>query len=167
MYEVTVDEGSGPVAVATVRMTLLGRQDERRDAGAAEQATRDTAAVTPLASLDSIVRLVEPAPPGGLRMEIGDNVRNSWGALAGGVTSLLAELAAERAAVVDGRTATVRALSVHFLAPGRAGPVDAVADMVSPPDPAAETAHLRVRVTDAGNADRTTAIASAVAETVA
>jgi acyl-coenzyme A thioesterase PaaI-like protein len=185
VYDVVVDggdPGSPPVAVATVTLGLLSRQGERK---VTETITRQadgapaSRAAPPLRSVTDLLD-VEGAGPGdsGLRLEIGGGVRNSWGVLAGGIISILCELEAERAAgAAYGAPCAVEALGMHFLAPGRVGPVVARATLLTPirsspggagtGHPHDVPAHLRVRVEDAGADHRLIATATATAVPVA
>jgi acyl-coenzyme A thioesterase PaaI-like protein len=87
-------------------------------------------------------------------VELTDELRNPWGILHGGVTAALVDLAARHA---TGGTATTDAV-LHFLAPGRVGPVHARVSVVGPrPDGAL----VRVEVRDRGADDRLVAFAVA------
>jgi acyl-coenzyme A thioesterase PaaI-like protein len=74
-------------------------------------------------SLDAAVPLAV-GPSGHLELEVDDETRNSVGLLSGGAILLASDLACEHAARTSSGCATeVADLQVHFLAPGRAGPV--------------------------------------------
>jgi uncharacterized protein (TIGR00369 family) len=88
-------------------------------------------------------------------LDITAEVRNPWGILHGGVSAALIDASAEHAATVPNGVTTDAVL--HFLAPGRAGPVVASAESLGV---RADGEVLRVTVTDEG-ADRLLAIAVA------
>ena len=91
------------------------------------------------------------------RLELADELRNPWGILHGGATSVLVDVAAVRAAGLDGGAAADTV--VHFLSPVRVGPVEARGRAVGDrPDGRL----VRVAVHDAGNADRLCVLASVV-----
>jgi uncharacterized protein (TIGR00369 family) len=88
-----------------------------------------------------------------LAVDVTDQLRNPWGILHGGVTAALVDLAARHA--TGGVTTTDAVL--HFLAPGRVGPVVA---RVLPVGERPDGALVRVEVRDLGAEDRL--LASAV-----
>jgi uncharacterized protein (TIGR00369 family) len=92
---------------------------------------------------------IRPAA-GGVELDVTDDVRNPWGIVHGGVTASLIDAAA--VAAVPG---TVVDATVHFLAPARAGPVQATAAVLGR---RGRDAVVRVEVRDAAAA-RATAIA--------
>jgi acyl-coenzyme A thioesterase PaaI-like protein len=171
VFEVTVhDGGTGPgghdrpLATATTTLSLLGQQTGTKVGAAIAEHVGAHAAVSAVRSLDQLVR-PERLVGGGLRLAITGNVRNSWQVLSGGIAALLAELAAESAAeAVLGGPWVVDGLGLHFLAPGRVGPIEARAEVVSAPgEGGPPVAHLRVRLTDAGAGGRQIVAASATA----
>ena len=89
-----------------------------------------------------------------LSIELTEPLRNPWGILHGGVTAALVDLAARH--TTGGRTTTDTVL--HFLAPGRVGPVTARVARVGT---RADGALVRVEVRDGGAGDRLMAIAAA------
>jgi len=160
-------DGHGPLATATVTLSLLSQQRGSKLDSAIAEHTGQLAPVTPLTSLSDVL---EPRslPGRGLALELTDNVRNSWQVLSGGVAALLTELAAQEAAAEAlGGHCIVDGLSLHFLAPGRSGPVEARADVLAAQTDrngiAPGTAHLSVRLTDAGAEDRLIVAATATA----
>jgi|GEM_PF-2124000 len=173
VFEVIVDDEAGgagrgdrpgPLATATATLTLLSRQPGTKLGSAITRQAVDADTVRAIRSLEDLVR-PRPLPGGGLFLHLSDNIRNSWQVLSGGITALLAELAAESAASdALGRPCVVDGLGLHFLAPGRVGPIEARAEVVSRfgGDPTAAV-HLRVRLTDAGAEDREVMAASATA----
>ena len=81
----------------------------------------------------------------------------------GGIVTLLCEVEAERmAGLAAGRACRVEGLGMHFLSPGRIGPIVARATLLTD-TPGEGSSHLRVRVHDAGAGDRLIAAASATA----
>ncbi len=93
------------------------------------------------------------------RLPVTDDVRNPWGIVHGGATAALVDVAAAGAAVADGATprAFTADVALHYLAPGRVGPLRADTRVLGRrPD-----GHLvEVRVHDEGAGDRM--VASAV-----
>ena len=96
---------------------------------------------------------IEARDAASVGLEITEIVRNPWGILHGGVTAALVDAAAEH---VVGPDASAADVVLHFLRPGRVGPVVARAERLGVrPD-----GHLvRVEVLDAGAQDRTMAVA--------
>jgi acyl-coenzyme A thioesterase PaaI-like protein len=90
------------------------------------------------------------AAGGALELALEPYVGNSLGALQGGVTALLAELAAEAAgAAALGEPVAVRDLALHYLALAREGPVSTAARVLRR-EPG--VALVRVELRDAGGA---------------
>jgi len=89
-----------------------------------------------------------------LAIDVTDELRNPWGIVHGAVTAALVDLAARH--TTGGRATTDTVL--HFLAPGRVGPVAAT---VTPVGTRADGALVRVEVRDRGAADRLMAVAVA------
>lgn len=85
-------------------------------------------------------------------------VRNTAHALIGGATALFAEKAAVRAARhADPRIGRASSVELHYLGPGRVGPIVAATEVL---DPAGDPpTRVRVRMTDAGAGDRAVATA--------
>ena len=94
---------------------------------------------------------VRPAATG-VELELHETVRNPWGILHGGVTTTVVESAVRHA--LGG--ADVTSMVLHFLRPGRVGPVRAVARLIGT-RPDGEL--LRVEVHDLGADDRIMAVA--------
>ena len=90
--------------------------------------------------------------PSQLSLVITDELRNPWGILHGGVTAALVDLAGCHA---TGRAATTDTV-LHYLSPGRVGPVTATA---SAHGERADGTLVRVEVRDRGAADRLMAVA--------
>ena len=112
-------------------------------------------------SLRSVIGAYEvDAGPGAdvaLAMNVTDAIRNPWGIVHGGAIVLLMDAVVESALggpVVAGDTV------VHFLRPGRVGPVHAEARITGT---RADGAVLRITWRDAGAGGRTTALGSTVA----
>ena len=89
-----------------------------------------------------------------LAIDAAEQLRNPWGILHGGVTAALVDLAARHATGGSATTDTV----LHFLAPGRVGPVTARVTIVGR---RADGRLVRVEVRDAGAGDRLMAVAVA------
>ncbi len=87
-----------------------------------------------------------------LALEITDQLRNPWGILHGGATAALVDLAGCHA---TGAAATTDCV-LHFVSPGRVGPVTAT---VQNRGRRADGHLLRVEVRDQGNEDRLMAVA--------
>jgi acyl-coenzyme A thioesterase PaaI-like protein len=95
---------------------------------------------------------IRAVAPDALEIDATDALRNPWGILHGGVTAALVDLAARHA---TGGTTTTDAV-LHFLAPGRVGPVTA---RVTPVGRRADGTLVRVEVRDSGAGDRLMAVA--------
>lgn len=92
--------------------------------------------------------------PDALEIDVTERLRNPWGILHGGATAALVDLAA-RHATGGGRTTDV---VLHFLAPGRVGPMTAGVRRIGT---RADGTLVRVEVRDRGADDRLSAIAVA------
>lgn len=94
-----------------------------------------------------------------VEVDIRDDLRGPAGMLQGGVVATLVDVAAASTAAQGsaGLVATSE-MSVHFLAPGRVGPVRAVGELLHS---RAGGAAVEVRVYDVGKADRLMAVALA------
>ena len=105
-------------------------------------------------SLRDALGIYEVDPPEGydaaVRLDVTDDVRNPWGIVHGGAIAMLVDAVAE-AAHAGALTEAV----VHFLRPGRVGPIEARARVVGP-----DVGPIRVDLVDAG-ADREVALGSA------
>jgi acyl-coenzyme A thioesterase PaaI-like protein len=91
---------------------------------------------------------------GTLAVDVTEQLRNPWGILHGGATAALVDLAARHA--TGGRATTDAVL--HFLAPGRVGPVTASVTTVGT---RADGTLVRAEVRDQGADDRLMAVAVA------
>jgi uncharacterized protein (TIGR00369 family) len=92
-----------------------------------------------------------------VEMDIRDDLRGPAGSLEGGVVSTLIDVAAGSAAVMAMNTLVATAdMTVHFLAPGRVGPVRATG---VPLRSGKGNAVIEVRVVDHGHDDRLMAVA--------
>lgn len=102
---------------------------------------------------------IEPGAGRVSTLRLADRLRNPWGILHGGAVATLAEVAACRA-VVDGAPAgplTATDMVLHYLAPNRAGPIEARCDVLGAgPD----RSLVRVAVHDLGQEGRMTALGS-------
>jgi uncharacterized protein (TIGR00369 family) len=99
---------------------------------------------------------VESTGPDTIRIPITDTVRNPWGILHGAATAALVDLAARH----HTGARTTSDVVLHFLRPGRVGPVVARARSLGA-RPDGEI--VRVEITDAGAANRLMAVAIATA----
>ena len=98
--------------------------------------------------------------PGTVAMSVVDYVRNTIGAVQGGVVALLADAAGSRAvaaALGDGRTAATVDLQITYLATGRVGPMVTRVGPVSV-DAVSGSGQVVVELVDAGADDRLTAV---------
>lgn len=98
--------------------------------------------------------------PGGMTMPVADYVRNTIGALQGGVVALFAEVAgahAVAAALGTGRPAVAVELQVSYIALGRVGPMVTRVRSVTT-DPATGSGLGVVELRDAGADDRLTTV---------
>jgi uncharacterized protein (TIGR00369 family) len=106
-------------------------------------------------TLHDALGIYEVDPPDGydaaVRLDVTDDVRNPWGIVHGGAIALLVDAVAAG----TGQRALTEAV-VHFLRPGRVGPLEARARAVDGGAPRM----LRVDLVDIG-ADRNLALASA------
>jgi uncharacterized protein (TIGR00369 family) len=106
-------------------------------------------------TLHDALGITAVAPPEGydaaVRLDVTDDVRNPWGIVHGGAIAMLVDAAAAS----SGGGAPTEAV-VHFLRPGRVGPLEARARVLDRDT----TQVLRVDLVDTG-ADRTVALASA------
>ena len=85
-----------------------------------------------------------------VRLDVTDDVRNPWGIVHGGASAVLVDVVADVA-----QAGALTEAVVHFLRPGRVGPIEARARIVGePPD-----AMLRIELVDTG-AQRHMALAS-------
>jgi acyl-coenzyme A thioesterase PaaI-like protein len=87
-----------------------------------------------------------------VRMEVTDDVRNPWGIVHGGATALLVEAAAD---IVGGDSAMDTVL--HFVQPGRTGPLESRGRAIDGRDAARV---MRIDIVDRGAGDRRTATAT-------
>ncbi|MCU1426326.1 MAG: uncharacterized protein JWL83_326 [Actinomycetia bacterium] len=94
-----------------------------------------------------------------VEMDVRDDLRNPWGILHGAVVASLVDLAAEHAvgAITHAPVATADVV-LHFLAPGRVGPVTARAEVLGE---RADGHVARVEVRDRGADNRVMSVATA------
>ncbi|MGH9012567.1 MAG: hypothetical protein ACRDZ1_01280 [Acidimicrobiia bacterium] len=115
----------------------------------------------PLPEIEGTLRdalgIREVDPPAGydaaVRMDVTDDVRNPWGIVHGGATAMLIEAGADAAAqeAVPGDTV------LHFLQPGRTGPMESRVRLIQGSDGGRA---MRIDVCDRGSGDRRTASAT-------
>ncbi len=153
------DAGAGgrPVADGTLTSAILvpegGPPTHTRPLVIAAPAV-DPAAMPPL---DEFLG-ARPAGPDALALDITEPLRNPWGILHGGVTAGLVDLACRHA---TGGTATTDVV-VHFLSPGRVGPVVAT---VARHGTRADGHLVRTEIRDVGADARLMAVAIATVRT--
>jgi uncharacterized protein (TIGR00369 family) len=101
------------------------------------------------------VRIVDSAR-GVVELEMDDYVRNSRGALQGGIFAILGDAAGEHAArAATGQPLTTSDLAIHYLLPGKIGPFRTRATVLRT---TADTSLTRVEVIDVGGEDRPIAV---------
>lgn len=102
---------------------------------------------------------IRASDAGGLELSLDGYLQNSIGALQGGGLALLVDAVAEQAAREIGREDwRANQLALHYLSPGRVGPIHALA---RPLHSDAAGAVFRVEVLDRGAKDRRVAVATA------
>jgi acyl-coenzyme A thioesterase PaaI-like protein len=145
-----------PVAHATMSFTVLTRSAvnhvtiaELDDVALRRFAWPDDVEAIPYLDL---VGLTVDDDGAGVTLPLGDDVRNSFGALQGGMVATLADAAAALAG--DGRTVT---LDAYYLALGRVGPFRAAGTRLG-------DGTVRVEVRDTGADDRLMTVALAGVE---
>jgi uncharacterized protein (TIGR00369 family) len=111
----------------------------------------------PLEQFFGIAPLGGDDDPSTTTLQLDERLRNPWGILHGGATSVLLDAAAVRAAGVERGAATDTV--VHFLSPVRTGPAEARCTVIGDrPDGRL----VRVAVHDTGNGDRLCVLGSVV-----
>ena len=101
--------------------------------------------------------------PGAIALDPGERLRNPWGIMHGGATSVVLDAAARslavgRATVDPTPTAIVTDVTTQFLSPGRVGPIVAAATEIGRRGPEVLT---RIEVRDHGADDRLVALSTA------
>jgi uncharacterized protein (TIGR00369 family) len=92
-----------------------------------------------------------------LVLDLRDELRNPWGILHGAVVASMVDLASEHAvAAIVGAPVVTADIALHFLAPGRSGPIAATASVLGE---RADGHVVRVEVSDRGADDRRMAVA--------
>lgn len=98
-----------------------------------------------------------PETPGGILLNMSGYVRNSFGSLQGGMMALMADVAGTSAArAKSGRGLTTRDLVLHYLSPGRVGPITTRAQVLRSNEASVLS---RIEIMDAGDDDRVIAMA--------
>jgi uncharacterized protein (TIGR00369 family) len=107
--------------------------------------------------LDAVgARPLDPAT-GRFELPMSGYVRNSFGALQGGLVAILADASGQGAArMAAGRNVTTRDLTVHYLSPGRAGPFRTRAEIMRMDGTSVLS---RVELVDSGAGDRLISVA--------
>jgi len=156
VIEVSAADARGPFAASTMSFTVLPRRPDTPtvDLTGLPRTTRIEPGPDPAASLVDAIGYV--VAPGGASVDIEPYVRNSFGALNGGVLAGLAE-----AAAVGPEGGVARQLSVHYLRQATVGPAVARAQPLGAVGPLVAS---RVEVVDAGADDRRCAVATILVE---
>lgn len=159
VIEVGAAGDGGPFAASTMSFAILPRRpgtptvDLTGAPAALEMAPGGGAGATSLA--DAVGYVVDP-DGSGASVAVGPYVRNSFGALNGGVLAGLIEVAA-----IGAEGGLVRQLTVHYLRQATAGPVCA---RRRPLGPVGDLVAYRVDVADRGTDDRTCAVATVIVD---
>jgi uncharacterized protein (TIGR00369 family) len=160
VIEVGLTAGSAPLGAASMTFAVLPRRDGNPVITATDEISRMTMAVdgsgftAPLETTAGI-ETVEAAT-GALRLPIGDYVRNSLGAVQGGVMATLAAAASDRAlSAAAGVALGTVDLQVTYLSLAKVGPVETRTTVLEA-GPRHGTAH--VELVDAGAAGRLTTV---------
>jgi len=156
VVEVDLDADGAPLGLATMTFAVL----PRREGNPVIAASGDVALLT-MALPDSGLRAsleastgidVRDAAAGIVHLPIGDYVRNSLGAVQGGMMATLAATAADRAlAAAAGRPLRVVDLQITYLTLARVGPVVSRTTVL---DATATAGTAHVELVDAGAGDR-------------
>lgn len=169
VFQVEVVDGERRVATGTVTYSTAGEGAVRVPEAMTEPATGPWPPDDLCTAVDDLLPLDEAADGDGLELAVDEVTCNNFGVLAGGVAVMAIDVAAARAAgrLLGGDGAegvTVTDLVVHFLAPGRVGPVAIRTDVVAAgPD----RVSLRLTLTDRGDGDRLLVAATAAASRTA
>ena len=94
-----------------------------------------------------------------VELDIRDDLRGPAGTLQGGVIATVVDVAAASTAAQGSGLVATSEMTIHFLAPGRIGPVRAVGELLH--SRSSGGAAVEIRVYDAGNSDRLMAVALA------
>ena len=156
VVEVDLDADGAPLGVATMTFAVLPRRAGNPVLVAPGDVTRMTMALPDSglrASLEASIGIeVRDAPSGLVHLPVGDYVRNSLGAVQGGMMAALATTAAERALTsAAGAPRSVVDLQITYLSLARVGPV-VTRTTVLASTASAGTAH--VELVDAGADER-------------
>jgi uncharacterized protein (TIGR00369 family) len=103
---------------------------------------------------------IRPLDATSVGLELTPDLRNPWGILHGGAIALLADLAAEHSVTeASGRPSVTGDLVVHYMAPGRVGPM--IVGHAEPIGSRVDGEVVRVRIVDTGADDRLMCLAIA------
>jgi acyl-coenzyme A thioesterase PaaI-like protein len=157
VVEVRLRGGGDPFGEAMLSFVRLPRRESNVDLSVVpvEYGRRTTLAVAGSGLVhdydEELGIQVLDGPSGRLRLEVGEYVRNSFGAVNGGVVASLAAAAARAASspLLAG-PARVADAAVHYLGQGRVGPVETTARVVRRD---ASGVLTRVQVLDSGQSD--------------
>jgi acyl-coenzyme A thioesterase PaaI-like protein len=159
------DRGGGPLGIATMSFAVLPRREDNLVVDQIDQVSRSTMA-TPDSGFsipfpDRIGLAVLDETTGSVEVPRDDYIRNSLGAIQGGVMAATAAAGAETAlGAACGRPVQAVDLQVTFLALARTGPIRTRTRVLSA-RPQFGAAH--VEIVDAGAADRVTTLTRVVA----
>ncbi|MCP4668043.1 MAG: PaaI family thioesterase, partial [Deltaproteobacteria bacterium] len=102
--------------------------------------------------LEEIGAKVVDEAGGVVELHLSDYVRNSFGALQGGIVAILADMAGQYAGrAVTGRPMITSDLGIHYLAQGKIGPFRTESRVIRVTD---ETVLTRIEVMDTGAGNR-------------
>lgn len=163
VVEVDLDADGAPLGLATMTFAVLPRRAGNPVLAAAGDVTRMTMALPDSglrASLETSAGIdVRDAAAGIVHLPISEYVRNSLGAVQGGMMAALATTAAERAlSAAAGTAQTVVDLQITYLSLARVGPVVTQTAVLASTSTSG-TAH--VELVDRGAGDRVTTVVRA------
>ena len=168
------DAGGAPLGLATMSFAVLPRRDgnlvvdQNESVRRMTMATEESGLAAPLNTSVGL-RVLDPdqdAGPGTIELPLADYVRNSLGALQGGMIATVIDAAAVQAiAAVAGPEVETVDLQITYLALARIGPVRTRAEVldVEVTEPRAAFGRAHIEVLDTGADDRLVAVARAVA----
>ena len=169
------DVDDAPLGLATMSFAVLPRRDgnlvvdQNDSVRRMTMATEDSGLAAPLNTSVGL-RVLDPDPqtpgPGTVELPLADYVRNSLGALQGGMIATVIDAATVQAVgTAVGPTVETVDLQITYLALARIGPIRTRAELLDPGgrDPGAKFGRARIEVYDTGADDRLVAVARAVA----
>ena len=158
VVDVVLEGDGAPLGLAAMTFAVLPRRDGNPTIAGTGSVTRMTMALPDSGFTRPYVEAIGmQVADGAATFAVGDYVRNSLGAVQGGVMASAAVVAAHDAlAVLGGAPAAVAELQITYLALAKVGPVTARA---TPLDLGAEAGTARVTLVDGGADDLVTSIA--------